>query len=267
MTSLDRLTADPHVVVRNGDTIDPCGRCVVYRMRRSQGALNNPALETAIAAANVLEQPAVVFFGLLARHPMANLRHSTFMLEGLEETAQQVVKRRIGFVARICAGASSDREFARFCTGVRPSLVCCRAEARFARKDCGPCPNRARCTKSKLEPRIIGLQAQEHHETLCAVRKRQKTEEFRSQYAARAGVEGTHEQAIRPVAMPLHRAGQGASPACPDRNGSQPGAAQRLLVGEADSENPLFTLRSPGAGGLTNSPPVSMLGLGPVAAS
>jgi transposase len=70
-------------------------------------------------------------------------------------------------------------------------------EARFARKDCGPCPHRARCTKSKLEPRTIGLQTQEHHETLCAARKRQKTEEFRSQYAARAGIEGTHEQAIR----------------------------------------------------------------------
>jgi transposase len=70
-------------------------------------------------------------------------------------------------------------------------------EARFARKDCGPCPHRARCTKSKLEPRIIGLQAQEHHETLYAARQRQKTEEFRSQYAARAGIEATHEQAIR----------------------------------------------------------------------
>jgi transposase len=70
-------------------------------------------------------------------------------------------------------------------------------EARFARKDCRPCPHRARCTKSKLEPRIIGLQAQEYHETLCMARKRQKTEEFRNQYAARAGIEATHEQAIR----------------------------------------------------------------------
>jgi len=70
-------------------------------------------------------------------------------------------------------------------------------EARFARKDCRPCPYRARCTKSKLEPRTIGLQAQEHHKTLCGARQRQKTEEFRSQYAARAGIEATHEQAIR----------------------------------------------------------------------
>src|SRR3954466_15408312 len=55
----------------------------------------------------------------------------------------------------------------------------------------------ARCTKAQEEPRIIGLQAREHHEALQAARRRQETEEFRRQYAARAGIEGTHEQAIR----------------------------------------------------------------------
>jgi hypothetical protein len=70
-------------------------------------------------------------------------------------------------------------------------------EARFARKDCTPCPFRAQCTKAQKEPRIIGLQAREHHEALQAARRGQKTEEFQSRYAARAGIEGTHEQAIR----------------------------------------------------------------------
>jgi transposase len=70
-------------------------------------------------------------------------------------------------------------------------------EARFALKDCTPCPFRPQCTKAKLEPRIIGLQAREHHEALQAARWRQETEEFRQQYAARAGIEGTHEQAVR----------------------------------------------------------------------
>jgi transposase len=70
-------------------------------------------------------------------------------------------------------------------------------EARFARKDCTPCPFRTRCTKAQKEPRIIGLQAREHHEALQAARRRQETEEFRQQYATRAGIEGTHEQAIR----------------------------------------------------------------------
>jgi transposase len=70
-------------------------------------------------------------------------------------------------------------------------------EVRFARKDCTPCAYRAQCTKAKQEPRILGLQAQEHHEALQAARQRQMTDTFRRQYAARAGIEGTHEQAIR----------------------------------------------------------------------
>ena len=125
MTKIDKLAADPRIEVRHGAAIDPRGQCVLYRMRRTQRALDNPALETAIAVANLLEQPVVVFFGSLAHHPLANLRHYSFMIEGLAETAQKLVQRRIGFVSRICSGASSDREFERFCAEVRPTLVVC----------------------------------------------------------------------------------------------------------------------------------------------
>lgn len=70
-------------------------------------------------------------------------------------------------------------------------------EARFARKDCTPCSLRTRCTRSKKEPRIIGLQAREHHEALQGARRDQTTQAFQQKYAARAGIEGTHAQAIR----------------------------------------------------------------------
>lgn len=70
-------------------------------------------------------------------------------------------------------------------------------EARFSRQDCTPCPHRAQCTRAKKEPRILGLQARDQHETLQAARAAQTTEAFREQYASRAGVESTHEQAIR----------------------------------------------------------------------
>jgi transposase len=70
-------------------------------------------------------------------------------------------------------------------------------EARFARKDCTPCPMRSRCTRAKEEPRIIGLQARENYEALQSARRHQTTEEFQKNYAARAGIEGTHAQAIR----------------------------------------------------------------------
>jgi transposase len=70
-------------------------------------------------------------------------------------------------------------------------------EARFARKDCTPCPQRAQCTRAKKEPRIVGLQAQDQYEALHAARHRQTTEACAQQYAPRAGIEGTHAQGIR----------------------------------------------------------------------
>ena len=43
----------------------------------------------------------------------------------------------------------------------------------------------------------MGLQAREQYEALQAARQRQATEEFRRQYASRAGIESTHAQGIR----------------------------------------------------------------------
>jgi transposase len=70
-------------------------------------------------------------------------------------------------------------------------------EVRFARRDCTPCALRPLCTRAEREPRIIGLQAREHFEALQGARRHQETDAFRARYAARAGIEGTHAQAIR----------------------------------------------------------------------
>jgi transposase len=70
-------------------------------------------------------------------------------------------------------------------------------EARFSCQDCRPCRFRAQCTHAKMEPRILGLQERAPYEALQARRQQQKTEEFWQQYAPRAGVEGTHAQAIQ----------------------------------------------------------------------
>src|SRR5262249_46110165 len=70
-------------------------------------------------------------------------------------------------------------------------------EARFARADCTPCPFRVQCTRSKQEPRIIGLLPREQHEALQAGRRQQGTEECRRRYAGRPGSEGTHEERDR----------------------------------------------------------------------
>jgi hypothetical protein len=61
MKILDHLTSDPRVTVRRPGAPDPKG-CVVYWMQRAQRALDNPALDVAVEAANILQQPVVIFF-------------------------------------------------------------------------------------------------------------------------------------------------------------------------------------------------------------
>jgi deoxyribodipyrimidine photo-lyase len=92
-------------------------------MQRAQRAIDNPALTVAIRAANELGKPILVFFCLLSRHPVANLRHYVFMLEGLEDTARRLERMRIGFVLRTSGGATPLPALARLCAQVRPALV------------------------------------------------------------------------------------------------------------------------------------------------
>lgn len=65
----------------------------------------------------------------------------------------------------------------------------------FSTRDCGPCPQRPQCTTSKLGRRQLTLQPQEMHEALQDARARQETQEWKHNYALRAGVEGTIHQA------------------------------------------------------------------------
>ena len=74
------------------------GRYVLYWMQASQRVECNHALECAVGAANEHHLPVVVAFGLTERFPEANLRHYTFMLEGLEEVRKGLRRRGIRFV-------------------------------------------------------------------------------------------------------------------------------------------------------------------------
>jgi len=70
-------------------------------------------------------------------------------------------------------------------------------QIKFAKLDCTSCPVRAQCTQSKTQPRFLQVRDRAHYEVLAAARQRQKTELFKTQYAARAGIEGTISQGTR----------------------------------------------------------------------
>jgi transposase len=68
---------------------------------------------------------------------------------------------------------------------------------RFDRATCRACPARQMCTWAKKAPHQLPVRPQAQHEAIQAARQRQETAECKAQYARRAGVEGTHAQAIR----------------------------------------------------------------------
>jgi deoxyribodipyrimidine photo-lyase len=73
---------------------------VVYWLQRAQRALDNPALEVAIACGNALGLPVVAYFSVIPNYPNANLRHYHFLQQGLHDLAEGMAERGVGFVVR-----------------------------------------------------------------------------------------------------------------------------------------------------------------------
>ena len=115
MQILQKLSEDPRVTVRKAGPPDPDGACVVYWMQRSQRAMDNPALDVAVQVANQLGKPVVVFFAPVPFYPRANLRHYAFLAEGIPDIAEDLARRRVGFVLR----THPDHSLLKFCKEVR----------------------------------------------------------------------------------------------------------------------------------------------------
>lgn len=98
--ALTSIVADPRVRVRNGASLRVDGKCVVLWMQRAMRIDENPALDAAIASANVLRLPVVVYVQLIANYANANLRAYHFLEQGLLEAAQDAARRGVGFVVR-----------------------------------------------------------------------------------------------------------------------------------------------------------------------
>jgi len=68
--------------------------------------------------------------------------------------------------------------------------------ATFSVSDCGPCPARSLCTTSSKKRRQLTVLPRDLAEAQAAARAAEKTIPFQTDYARRAGVEGTMHQAI-----------------------------------------------------------------------
>lgn len=103
------------------NNLDVCrGEYVLYWMQQSQRSTVNHALEYGVQLANKLNQMLLVVFGLMDNYPEANLRHYTFMLEGLKETQAALASRGIQMVVH-----RGDPPEVALRMGHRASLIVC----------------------------------------------------------------------------------------------------------------------------------------------
>jgi transposase len=73
---------------------------------------------------------------------------------------------------------------------------------KFSMKDCQACPSRPLCTHAARYPRrTITVRREPHYQALQQARERATTEEFKTVYARRAGVEGTISQGVRALGL------------------------------------------------------------------
>src|SRR5207244_8482099 len=72
-------------------------------------------------------------------------------------------------------------------------------DIRFSDADCGPCPNRLRCTGStaKRPRRSIAARPQPQYDALRQRRAFEASRSYAREYARRAGIEGTISQGVR----------------------------------------------------------------------
>lgn len=97
---LSSLSQQQRVTVRRKGSPRTDARCVVYWMQRAMRIIDNPALDVAVEAGNLLGLPVVVFFGVVANYPHANLRHYHFLQQGLRDVEQDAAELGVGFVVR-----------------------------------------------------------------------------------------------------------------------------------------------------------------------
>lgn len=105
-------------VRRRGDPNSEA-HCVVYWMQRSQRGFDNPALDVAVHAANLLRLPVVAFFAPVPFYTNANLRPYVFLNQGIPDIAEDLARRNVAFVLR----RYPEHSLIKFCNEVKAALV------------------------------------------------------------------------------------------------------------------------------------------------
>ncbi|MBS2011419.1 MAG: FAD-dependent oxidoreductase [Deltaproteobacteria bacterium] len=104
MPSLAHLPDDVRArarVLAESPLAAPRGTYVLYWMRIAVRDHENPALDAAIASANALGVPVLVYHAVSERYPYASDRHHTFILEGARDVALGLRRREVAYALHV----------------------------------------------------------------------------------------------------------------------------------------------------------------------
>jgi transposase len=68
---------------------------------------------------------------------------------------------------------------------------------KFSRTDCPTCPSLSLCTRSKEQRRTVTLRPEQQYKALQTARQKAATVDYQTEYARRAGIEGTLSEGVR----------------------------------------------------------------------
>lgn len=192
------------------ETVDPTGPQLITDVQTTAAPVTDkemlPEIEDTLAERGVLPQQLLVDAGYVTAQPLVDSQqqHQLSLVGPMMEEPSWQAKEGKGFAVSdfqidwerqqaICpqGKVSSNWQPWRASYGMEIVYV------HFLKKDCSVCPVRDDCTKTKSQRRSITINAQPYHEAIQAARERQQTTEFKEQYQARAGIEGTISQAVR----------------------------------------------------------------------
>jgi deoxyribodipyrimidine photo-lyase len=102
--------ATDRIRVLKDTKVRPDGQYVLYWSQMNRRVEGNHALAHAIAWANELKLPVLVYEGLTCTYRQANDRIHTFILEGIPDTAERLARRGIGYAFYLRRRRSSPND-------------------------------------------------------------------------------------------------------------------------------------------------------------
>ena len=163
-------------------------------------------IHTSLAKKNLLPNKHIVDMGYLDAELLvtSQVKHQVQLLGPTRSDLRWQAKAGNGFAASdfkvdwqqqvaLCPEGKTSTSWTPAIDGRNNEVI----KIKFARPDCAACPSLHLCTRTKEKRRLITLRPEEQYKALQSARQQAVTDDYKTDYARRAGIEGTLSEGVR----------------------------------------------------------------------